>query len=552
MKKLFKYKYLFASIGAFFIAAFMVDVSKGSKSSNNNDNSLGLGINFRLHPSGVSQSETFITRHPSNPNILFASANTLSSAGGLFISEGIYVSTDAGANWFGSDTCNGTPINFHGGDPGIAIDKNGTFVLTRLGRSPFQGLYSHYSTNNGISWSGQTTISTDLLERATTQADGDASSSFYGRTYTAWVRFSPPYPISFSYTDHGGQNWSTPAQVNNPPQRCAGGEIALGTGGRVNLTWAGVQPISPFTEVHAGYAFSTNGGQNWNVTENAFAMNGIQGFLPQKNNIRVNGQPRIDVDATGGPRDGWVYIVTTQKNLAPAGTDPDIILNRSTNGGQSWLPAVRVNQDPLNDGKIQFFPAVHVDNNGGVNIIYYDDRNTTSDSSGVFLSRSTDGGATWKDYQISNHNFKPAPVSGGGQGYQGDNIGLTSLGTILWAVWMDNSVNNLYQIWGSPIDLNSISVQNNNSSIPGVFELKQNYPNPFNPSTKIAYDLKKSGHVSLKVYDISGKEVADLVSKNQLPGYYEVEFSTQLSSGVYFYSIQTGEYKLTRSMVLLK
>ena len=547
MIKYNKIKYLFILIIVGVTSVLLLNVSQS------NENSLGIGANFRVYPSGVSQTETFIARHPTNPNILFASANAYSFSGGLFISEGIYVSTNAGANWYGNDTCTGTPINFHGGDPGIAIDKNGTFILTRLGRQPFDGLYSHYSTDNGLTWSGQTAISTDLLERATTGSDGIPSSSFYGRTYAAWVKFTPPYPISLSYTDNGGQSWSQQQQVNNPPQRCSGGELDIGPGGSVNVTWAGVQGTSPFTEVYSGFARSTNGGVNWNVLENAFPMNGIQGFLPEKNGIRVNGLPRIAVDNSGGPRNGWIYVITTQKNLAPAGTDPDIILNRSTDNGQTWSAGIRVNQDPLNDGKIQYFPAVHVDETGGVNVIYYDDRNTTSDSAGVFLSRSKNGGDTWNDFQISDHNFKPAPISGGGQGYQGDNIDLTSIGNTLWAIWMDNSTGN-YQAWVVPVDLNSIGINNSSSSVPGVFELKQNYPNPFNPSTKIDYDIHKGGLVSLNVYDVNGKRVSSLVNRDHVPGSYSVEFnaSTVLSSGIYFYTLEVGEYRVTKSMVLLK
>jgi hypothetical protein len=559
MTKLSKTKYILALFAFVVTGLLVMGLSEGSGNSTENNN-LGLGVNFRLHPSPsnalVAQTETFITRHPTNPNILFASANAYSFSGGLFISEGVYVSTDAGASWYGSDTCKGNPINFHGGDPGIAISGNGNFIITRLGRQPFDGLYSHYSTDNGVTWSNQITISTDLLERATTQSDHDQSSPYYGRTYAAWVKFTPPYPISLSYTSNNGISWTPQLQINNPPQRSYGGDLVVGLGGKVNVTWSGVQNTSPFTEVYAGYAYSTNGGQSFNVTENAFNMNGIQGFLPEKNGIRVNGLPRIAVDNTSGPRSGWLYIVTTQKNLAPAGTDPDIILNRSTDGGQTWQPGIRVNQDPLNDGKIQYFPAVHVDDGGGLNIIYYDDRTTTSDSSSVFLSRSTDGGNTFHDFKISDHNFEPRPVSGGGQGYQGDNISLTSLGDILWATWMDNSVDNNYQMWAAPIDLNSISINNTGSEIPGVFALKQNYPNPFNPGTKIGYAIKRSGIVIMKVYDINGREVTELVNKLHQPGYYEVDFNiasiSGLASGVYFYSLQIDNSKLTKSMVLLK
>ena len=89
------------------------------------------------------------------------------------------------------------------------------------------------------------------------------------------------------------------------------------------------------------------------------------------------------MDNTGGQRDGWIYIVTGQKDLAPAGTDPDIILNRSEDGGMTWSQGIRVNQDALNNGKTQYFPAIHIDHFGAVNILYYDDRNTSNDSAGV-------------------------------------------------------------------------------------------------------------------------------------------------------------------------
>ncbi|MBU3928082.1 MAG: hypothetical protein KKB74_09780, partial [Bacteroidetes bacterium] len=132
---------------------------------NNSDyNMLSVGENYRIFPSDVIQTEVFIVVSPLDDNVLFASCNTLTFIP-FFVSEGIYVTRNGGLSWSGSDSCTGDPFLFHGGDPGIVIDKDGTFILTRLGRSPFVGLYTHYSNDNGLTWSAQHAISTDDLER---------------------------------------------------------------------------------------------------------------------------------------------------------------------------------------------------------------------------------------------------------------------------------------------------------------------------------------------------------------------------------------------------
>jgi len=522
----------------------------------NNKSSLRIGENYRIYPSSVTQTEVFIVKSPADENVLFSSANTL-NFNPFFISEGIYVTTNGGNIWQGSDTCRGEPIIFHGGDPGITIDKNGTFILTRLGQTPFSGLYSHFSTNNGQTWSIQNSISTHDLERASITSDAITSSSFYGRTYAAWVRLSTPFSLAFAFTDDGAQNWSDPQQVNNPVNRSAGGDIATGLNGEIYVCWAGLPDIPPFKEILVGFASSSNGGANWNVTENAFDVNGITGVLTNKGNIRVNGLPSIAVDTTNGLNHGWIYIVTGQKDLAPAGSDPDIILNRSTDGGQTWSSAIRVNQDAVNNGKTQYFPTVHIDKFGAVNVIFYDDRNTTNDSSGVFLARSTDGGDSWTEFEISDHNYKPVPIGGLGQGYQGDNIDITSTSSRLWPVWMDNSTGT-YQIWTTPIDFAIVDVEDVNV-IPLEFELEQNYPNPFNPSTTIGFQISEPGFVSLKVFDVLGNEIAVLVNEDKPIGYYKIEFDVSnfinnnyLNSGIYFYSLMVNEVSETKAMILLK
>lgn len=416
--------------------------------------------NFRILPrSGSYQSEVIICRHPLNPMIMFGSSNAFNNTGTLFISEGVYVTTNGGVNWFGSDTLQGAPIGNHGGDPGPTIDKNGTFIMTHLGYST-SGMFANYSLNNGATWSSTYTIASGSQDKNFAATDDAPSSPYYGRSYVVWSLFnvgSPP--IAISYTANGGVSWSAAAQINTSVagHYSQGCDIRVGPNGEVYVVWAAPNTSAANVEDFAGFAKSVNGGVTWTVTNNAYDMNGIRGTFPTKNNIRVNGFTRIDVDRSGGPRNGWIYVVAAEKNLAPAGSDPDVVLHKSTDGGTSWSAGVRVNQDALNNGKYQWFPAIRVDETGGVNIVYYDDRNTASDSSEIYFSRSIDGGVTFTDALVSDHRFKPKTigVSGIATGYQGDYIGITSGNGKLWPIWMDDrpGPDGLYQAWTTSIDL---------------------------------------------------------------------------------------------------
>jgi hypothetical protein len=91
------------------------------------------------------------------------------------------------------------------------------------------------------------------------------------------------------------------------------------------------------------------------------------------------------------------------------------------------------------------------------------------------------------------------------------------------------------------------------STIAEEFSLRQNYPNPFNPTTKINFSIPKSDYVSLRVYDILGREVKVLVNENLSTGEYEVDFDAKgLSSGMYYYSLRAGDYVSVKKMVLVK
>jgi len=97
------------------------------------------------------------------------------------------------------------------------------------------------------------------------------------------------------------------------------------------------------------------------------------------------------------------------------------------------------------------------------------------------------------------------------------------------------------------------SIDNKDSQVPGAFSLKQNYPNPFNSSTKIAYSLSKNSFVKLTVFDISGKMVKILVNEIKNTGEHNVIFNAEdLTSGIYFYCVKSGNKTVTRKALLLK
>jgi len=102
--------------------------------------------------------------------------------------------------------------------------------------------------------------------------------------------------------------------------------------------------------------------------------------------------------------------------------------------------------------------------------------------------------------------------------------------------------------------LNISEVENEPAGIPPAqFTLSQNYPNPFNPTTTIKYQIPEMSYVTIKVYDVLGKEVTTLVNREKPAGSYEVEFiGDRLTSGIYFYQLRAGSYVDIKKMVLLK
>ena len=96
-------------------------------------------------------------------------------------------------------------------------------------------------------------------------------------------------------------------------------------------------------------------------------------------------------------------------------------------------------------------------------------------------------------------------------------------------------------------------VEETQETVPTEFKLVQNYPNPFNPTTTIQYSIASATHVTLRVYDMLGREVATLVDEEMQPGSYQTTFSAaELPSGLYFYRIQAADFQQVRKLTVVK
>src|ERR1035438_5058197 len=174
---------------------------------------------FRVHPSTFIQSEVPIVTHPTNKNIIYGSSNSVRLSPTLFISEGVYVTSDGGSNWSGSDTTNAEPLTDHGGDPAPSIDMNGIFYQSYLSFNN-AGLWVTNSTNNGNTWSNATKILAGSQDKNHTFTINNPSSPYNGRTFVIWSRFTVASPcISVSYTTNNGLRVRPGAQSRQPGQR---------------------------------------------------------------------------------------------------------------------------------------------------------------------------------------------------------------------------------------------------------------------------------------------------------------------------------------------
>lgn len=339
----------------------------------------------------------------------------------------------------------------------------------------------------------------------------------------------------FSRTTNGGVTWSTMAEAFAGNHYSFITDIAMDNLGNA---WS-VTADDQFARVNPVVRFTSNLGVTWETKTQIVDMPSF--------NINTNTQVRVV--------NGKLYAVWTHNNSS---IFDSVNFSVSTNGGNSWSTKKISDEDTLNYSNYSgntltlVHPAFTVGTGGVIYSVWPDSRerhfgsNMDSCQMNIYLTRSTDGGATWSP------NMKLSGVS---------NYPRTSNWYVNIASKTGAGTDSVVVTWSMRRNIAIINgISQIGTEIPKGFMLEQNYPNPFNPVTNIRFSIPKAGVVKLAVYDITGREVESLVSGRLNAGIYNADLdASALSSGVYFYRLvvrqagsSTEGYTDTKKMILVK
>jgi hypothetical protein len=209
---------------------------------------------------------------------------------------------------------------------------------------------------------------------------------------------------------------------------------------------------------------------------------------------------------------------------------------------------VRINDDP-ESSVWQWFGTMSVAPGGRIDVVWLDTRdNPGTVFSSLYYSYSTDAGVTWSINERLSDAFDPH-VGWPQQNKMGDYFDMISDHTgahLAWAATF-NGEQDVYYGYISPL----VGIEP--PEIAEKFSLSRNYPNPFNPATTIEFSLSQSGFTTLKIYNLLGEEVAELVFETLSPGLYRYQWDAgSMAGGIYYYRLTSGNFSETRKMLLVR
>ena len=485
-----------------------------------------------------SPSEVAIQINFKKPNEVVAGANIDKS----------YYSANGGQTW-----TIGTVTSSYGvvGDPSFTCDTSGNLYFFHLA-SGFKKILCQKSTNGGQTWSNGIVTAQNGVKAQDKEwavVDWAPNSSYKNTLYTVWAEldnYSSSLPqdssiIKLSKSTDGGITLSNAVRVSKQAANCGfnaqkGACPAVGPNGEVYVSWCGLWGIR--------FQKSLDGGNTWLPQDVQVDINNPTWYFTVPGITWGNAFTSMVCDISGGPNTGNLYISWADKRNGT--TNTDVFVARSTNGGNTWN-TIRVNNDATTSH--QFHPFIACDPiTGYVYVVFYDRRNyPNNNGTDVYLAWSTDGGNSWSNVPISANTFS------GNVSY--DYNCISAYNNEIRPVWTANF--GVQSVWTALINYSQLGPTGVQASAitPSLVEL-QNYPNPFSVYAVINFYIPKDEKVSLKVYDMIGSEVANLVDgETRAQGWHQMSLNTSdynLSSGIYYFSIHTPSGSQTTKVFLVK
>ena len=415
-----------------------------------------------------TQSENSIFVDPNNPGVVLNSNNsTANPVNGTFYGANDFFTFDKGESWEGE--IQGAGVN-NTGDPTTAIGLNGRWYVNYIDGNPYGGMGCSYSDDQGESWTVVDVAPNpgQLADKNHMWIDNSPDSPHEGNLYVAWTNFTnnssdPLYgEIGLAYSHDNGESWTYHTDISSDVNAFNQGvNLSTGPNGEVYATWA-IYESGSLTESAIGFAKSLDGGVSWEPAVRI--ITNIRGIrqAPLVKHMRWNSFPAATVDISDSTNRGTIYITWTNIGTPGenTGNDMDVYIVKSTDQGDNWSEATKINQDEAGLGKKHYFPWITCDPKyGTLSAIFYDDRNVGSSEVEVFCANSKDGGETWEDFKVSDVSFSPSPIPGTAQNYFGDYLGITAQDGWVYPVWTDNRLGHA-MTYVSPYETNPLNRPN--------------------------------------------------------------------------------------------
>lgn len=503
-------------------------------------------MNIRLNQlDGVS--EPVVAINPDNDAKMVVAANDFRIFGN---SARLFFSNDAGNSWIPALVPLSGLSNFtEATDPAVAYDAQGNVYYAMIHYQTFgngDGLFVNMSADNGATWKNKAvevkrnSDATVFEDRPAITVD-NSSGTFKNNVYVTWTSLENENGrILFSRSVNGGASFENYIELATGKVHTT--DVKVDQNGAVYVAFLlNNNTIVVRKSVDGGLSFGAP------VTAATFEHSGIaynNTFLLKQNGttgVKVRSFPTLAL------LNNHVYICYSAKN---AGDLSDIFMVKSPDGGATFSAPVKINND--NTGSDQFMPRADV-RDGKLYITWLDSRDDANNVTiAAYLGVSEDAGASFTNRRLATQDFNPSSILL--KNYIGDYIGLAVGRENIISVWTDGR-NNLFDVYAGIIKMNPTSVDN--PAVAGEFTLNQNYPNPFNPSTVISYSVPAENQVTIKLYDISGKEIANLFNGFVGAGSHSFNFDAKglrldLASGTYVVKVQYGEIMKSIKMSFVK